>query len=202
LLETGDVVNLSARFSYITTKIVDGTFDGPDAGASISGAAIAATRYGECEESLCPYWRDDERYNNFIPPAAYEQATNHKLRTFTPIDNWDAGRTFIGSGQGGIIFGITWTWGLANFQGTILTKRDLGGGYLGEHAVCLCGYTKDGRGIFYNSHGTGWGSNGTAEVDPAVLDYWFRNSQHGFRGFSDLPSFRERVLKSWEGMWQ
>lgn len=198
-IETGVYVPVSRRYCYLTTKIVDGTLRGGDEGASISGAALASTKYGECRETTLPYWGDGERYSTGIPDEATREGLAHKIASHTRLQTVDAIRQFIGSGQGGVIFGIAWTQGLANFRGKILTMRDIGGGYLGEHAVCYAGYTRDGRLIFFNSHGQGWGTNGTAEVDEEVSVHWMRNSQHGHYGESDLEVFEQRPFKGFTG---
>ena len=198
-IESGIYVPVSRRYCYLTTKIVDGTIRGGDEGASISGAALASTKYGECREETFPYWRDDERYSTGIPDAASREGSAHKIASHTRLTSVPQIRQFIGSGQGGVIFGISWTEGLASFRGRILTMRDIGGRYLGEHAVCYAGYTPDGRLIFYNSWGPGWGNNGTAEVDEEVSVFFMENSQHGHYGESDLEVFAQRPFKGVTG---
>lgn len=200
-IEEGIYVPVSRRYAYLTTKIVDGTINGGDQGASISGGALASTKYGECRESTFPYWRDDERYSTQITAEATREGMAHKIASHTRLTSVDQERQFIGSGQGGVLYGISWTAGLANFRGRTLRMSDLGGRYLGEHAVCRIGYLRNGCGIMYNSHGNGWGVDGTAEVDPEVMDYWYRQSQHGHYGESDLEVFEKREFKSWKGMW-
>lgn len=198
-IETGIYVPVSRRYAYLTTKIVDGTINGGDGGASIRGGALASTKYGECRETTFSYWRDDERYSTQIPGEATREALLHKIASFTPMRGVDQERQAIGAGQGGIIFGIPWTGNLRDFRGKVLTKRDLGGEYLGEHAVCRVGYSRNGNGIMYNSHSEEWGDNGTAEVEPELMDYWYRTSQHGHFLQSDLEVFEQREFKGFTG---
>lgn len=198
-IESGIYVPVSRRYCYLTTKIVDGTINGGDQGASISGAALASTKYGECRETTFPYWRNDERYSNQIPGEATREGAAHKIASHTRLSGVDQERQFIGSAQGGVIYGIAWTSGLANFRGQVLTMRDLGGSYLGEHAVCRIGYLRNGNGLMANSHGPEWGQNGYAEVEPEVMEYWYRKSQHGHYGESDLEVFEQRPFKGFTG---
>jgi hypothetical protein len=53
--------------------------------------------------------------------------------------------------------------------------------------------------IFFNSHGSGWGNNGTAEVDEEVSVHWMRNSNHGHFLQSDLEVFEQRQFKGATG---
>lgn len=198
-IETGIYVPVSRRYSYLTTKIVDGTINGPDAGASISGAALASTKYGECRETTLPYWRHNERYSVQISGEATREGEAHKIASHSRILSVDQERQFIGSGQGGMIYGITWTERLHNFRGRVITMRDLGGGYAGEHAVARIGYMRNGNGLMYNSHGSGWGVNGVAEVEPEVMEHWYRESRHGHYGESDLEVFEQREFKGFTG---
>lgn len=198
-IETGLYIPVSRRYSYLTTKIIDGTLNGGDQGASIQGAALASTKYGECREATFPYWSDDERYSTGIPGEATREGQAHKIASFTQLRSHDQERQMIGAGQGGVIYGIAWTEGLANFRGQVLTKRDLSGDYLGEHAVCRIGYLRNGNGLMYNSHGPGWAQNGVAEVDAALMDYWYRNSSHGHFLLSDLEVFEQRPFKGFTG---
>lgn len=198
-IETGVYVAVSRRYSYLTTKIIDGTINQGDQGASISGGALASTKYGECRETTFRYWRSDERFSVGIPDVATREALEHKIASFTRLQSVDQERQMIGAGQGGVIYGIAWTDGLANFRGKVLTKHDIGGDYLGEHAVCRVGYLRNGCGIMYNSHGDGWGTDGTAEVEPELMEYWYRNSTHGHYLESDLEVFEQREFKGATG---
>lgn len=198
-IETGIYVPVSRRYCYLTTKIVDGTINGGDQGASISGGALASTKYGECRETTFPYWRSDERYSSQIPSEALREGSIHKIASFTQLNSIDQERQMIGAGQGGVIFGISWTAGLANFRGHVLRMEDIGGSYLGEHAVCRIGYMRNGNGLMANSHGPGWGQNGFAEVSPEVMNYWYRTSNHGHYLQSDLEVFEQRQFKGATG---
>ena len=49
----------------------------------------------------------------------------------------------------------------------------------GGHAVCLAGYTKDGRFIVRNSWGTAWGDKGFAYASEAYINAAFFNESYG-----------------------
>ena len=198
---SGTWTKLSARFSYLTTKIVDGTLNGPDAGASIAGGVLASTKYGECTEERLPYWNwsAGEQYSNGIPPSATEMGLAHRLRSSTPLRSYDEGIAFLGGGVGAITFGITWTTDLRDCTGVITAVR---GTALGGHAVAILGYIPRGGErwpLLYNSHSKSWGDNGTALVAPRLFDDWCRNSPYGVYGVSDLPVFTQRTF-SWKGL--
>jgi C1A family cysteine protease len=49
----------------------------------------------------------------------------------------------------------------------------------GGHAVCLVGYTKDGRFIVRNSWGTSWGDKGFGYASEAYINAGFFNESYG-----------------------
>lgn len=199
-IKTGQAIDISAKFDYLTTKMVDGTYDGPDAGASISGGGLASTKFGECLEMLCPYWPEGAQYETAIPQAAIQQAAEHRLRSFSPIRSYEDWINAIGMGLGGILFGVRWTTGLAGCQGVY---DNFGGRTLGGHAQAGCGYITRGQEkwpIVVNSHGCGWGDKGTAVMPPKICDWICRQSPYPPVLMSDLPAFRQREFHDMTGV--
>lgn len=200
-LQTGNVVNLSARFSYLAARIVDGSNQGPDAGASISGTALATQRMGTVLEQDFPYWKNGERFDPTIPDALLQRAKDHRVRSATRIASVAQMIDFIGSGQGGVVFGVVWTDTLANFSGGGILARDRGNA-VGGHAICCIGYKTVG-GVKYprmwNSHSERWGDRGTALVDPDLFERWLQ-SQYGAWGLTGLTAFTKRKFRTAKGV--
>ncbi len=202
--QTGTVVNLSARFAYLTSKMVDGTLESGDNGASISGGGIASQKYGCCLEETFPYWSRGDSYTTEIPQVAFEQAKDHRIQAYCSIPNWDAGMKLIGTGQGAFTFGINWYESLANYKtddpNHVITK--VGGRSLGGHALCTPSYvTMAGQKIPnpYNSHGTGWGYKGRFKIDPDLLFRLIREGGFSACGFTGLEAFTKRKIKTFSG---
>lgn len=198
----GGVVQLSRMFAYLESQKASGYF-GSDNGATIDGAALAASRVGICLEATMPY-PNPVRYVTTIPQAATVEAAGHRLKTHAVMRSYADVFNFLGSGVGAVEIGINWTQGLAQCSGVAETNN-IGGRSLGGHALALVGYSKrqDSSGRQYiwlvNSHGRQWGNQGWAEIAPNVIDYWLRNGETMI-GFSDLESFGPRTILSYEGM--
>lgn len=194
LLEHKTPVNLSARFSYLAARTIDGTNSQGDGGASISGAARGAAEIGCVKEEVLPYWPDD----NFDPTLSSEvlrTASEKKLRAICDIRSYDEYINFVGTGQGAVALGIWWTQGLANYRGGD-PITSVGGGRLGGHAVAAIGYVT-WRGMkcpkIWNSHGDGYGNKGTFWVTPDVFTM-FLNGPFGAKGMSGSPAFTKRRI--------
>jgi aminopeptidase C len=50
---------------------------------------------------------------------------------------------------------------------------------VGGHAICVCGYTADGRFIIRNSWGTSWGDRGFAYASAEYIESAFFNESYG-----------------------
>lgn len=202
-IKTGRFTPLSARYSYLTTKLQDGTIGEGDQGASITGGAVASQKYGECLAKTLPYWdwSRGERFSPTIPPAATNEGADHRLRSAAEIRSLDEAIQFLGLAQGGILIGINWDSTLAANTDGVINRA--GGRFLGGHAICFLGYrTRAGEKWpkMWNSHSARWGNQGTALVNPRVVDSWIRNSQFGAMGLSDLPAFGARQFAGFIGV--
>lgn len=197
-LDTGKYIDLSPRFAYRTNQIVDGDNSG-DNGASISGSALASRKFGECLEATCPYLN---RYTTDIPQEAYDQALQHRILSVQQVRSTDEAVRLMGLGQGGIVFGCMWDSTLANNTDGVITRQ--GGQQLGGHALAAFGYVdRDGEKwvIIHNSHGAGWGKNGSAIVHPKLFDRWCREL-HGAWLLSDLQEYQVREFADLTGVGQ
>jgi len=205
-IKTGQVIKLSSRLAYLTSKIIDCSLEGPDQGATISGGALASQRFGETEEANCPYWdfENGATYDRELPPAALSLALEHRLGAIAPLrghSDWIRG---IGLGFGFVLFGITWTDRLRASNGLWARLRDLGGETLGGHALAGMGYVERGGEkwpIVFNSHSRKWGDQGTALMSPEVCDWICANSPFPPLLLSDLPVFStQRPFASFTGV--
>jgi C1A family cysteine protease len=216
-LSTKTIVKLSSRFAYLATKQTDGSLGQGDNGSSISGGAVTASHVGCCREETFPYWSAEyqQRYaeamnagrpiplDESIDPAAFTEAKQHLLRSQCQIPDWDFGSQFIGSGQGGITFGINWYESLSQYNGQGVVTR-VSGAARGGHALCICGYkTVGGQKIpgVRNSWGEEYGDGGTLWIDPDLLyNRLIREVGFGSYGFSGLEEFACRHISDLHGM--
>lgn len=191
----GTAVRMSRMWCYLMGQHVAGLF-GRDVGCTIDGIVRAMKTYGVPREETFPY---PGRYDTHIPEAAKAEAQAHRIMTAVPLKSYAECFGFLACGIGGIQIGIDWTSTLANNSSGVI-ERD-GGGSLGGHSVSLTGYSdrRDTVGRQYlwlhNSHGTGWGVGGWAEVAPSVVDQWIRMAGWGeFMGLSDMEVYQRRYI--------
>lgn len=203
-IECQEVINLSARFSYLAARTMDGSSRGPDAGAMIEGGARGAAEMGCVEESDFPYWPFDENaFDPHIPEPILQLAAKHKVRSIARMGSMDDIIRFIGSGQGAVIYGMWWSDGMMNYRGESPISRSFGSGSQGGHALCIAGYKNIGGEKWpktWNSHGRDWGDGGTFTAHPDVLWNAIRSAPWGAWGISGLSSFTVRPFKGFEGI--
>lgn len=169
---TGQAVNFSARFSYLAARVIDGTNDGPDAGATIHAGALAALKMGRVTEEAFPYWRDDEDFDPTLPAPILQMGLKGLAKSIVQFQSMDELIRFIGTRQGGVTYGMHWTEGLMAYRGEQPIGNSFGGGSVGLHALAICGYrTINGRKWpkTWNSHSKRWGDNGTMTTHPDLL---------------------------------
>jgi len=184
----GGIVNLSRMFAYLMAQKCDGLSG--DKGATISGAVKAAKLYGICQESTFPY---PGKYVSQVPEAAVAEAASHKVKNHESLSGYDDCFKWLATGTGVIEIGIPWVQTLAQDKTGVIDRA--AGQEYGGHALAIVGYTKrkDSNGrqflIMANSHGTGWGKNGFAEIAPALFDQWGRDSYSEMIGITDLEEY-------------
>lgn len=196
---TGQVVQFSTMFSYLTAQKEDGLI-GRDQGSSITGNMRAARKYGNCFEATFPF---PGRYTTKIPQAAIDEGTEHQLRAHAYCSNYDDVFRFIAGLLGGVQIGVPWnnSW-TPDASGRIerVSLNSRGGG----HSVAFVGYTatrdSDGRQylIVANSWSKSWGAGGFAEVAPSVVDaIGAARGRTEMIGLSDLEGFDEPRPTDW-----
>jgi C1A family cysteine protease len=183
---------LSPMFAYLTNQEECGCF-GSDDGATIAGSVQAAMKAGICREETFPY---TGVYTTNIPSSAFDEGGQHLVKSHAVLNGYNDCFHYLATGTGVIQIGIPVTEGFENCTGA-LNQAAMNGNDLGGHALAIVGYTprKDSQGrnylILVNSWGTGWGENGTAEVEPALFDQWSRDGYSELIGISDLQAYED-----------
>jgi hypothetical protein len=200
-IATGQVPTavLSPAFMYYETQRIDGLV-GRDVGSTISGGIKLMKETGCCENSFWPY---EARYNARRPSdwqEAVSNAAKFKINRGDRLKSYDAIRTFLGSGQGGVDCGISWS---SSYSQPVVESYN---GGRGGHAIALPSLSdrKDSRGRPYvfmlNSHGERSGRSGWSEWSPNAVDKMTRDSRNVFIGVSDMPNVqpREFTIDDWK----
>lgn len=199
-IATGNAgLQLSRAMGYYETQRIDGIRG--DRGSTISGGVKLATTTGICEESLWPY---PSRYTQARPrdwQAVTTNAQQYLIGRSHRMRSYDAVRTFLGSGQGGISIGIGWSSGVMS-RPVVESYRQGGGG----HAIALLSLSdrKDSSGNPFiwmcNSWGSNWGNGGWSEWSPRAVSQMLSTSRTTAIGLSDMPNVqpREFSLEDWK----
>lgn len=199
-IATGDLTRqLSRQYAYVETQRIDGI--NGDRGSTISGGIKLATSKGIPREEL---WKYSGKYDNRRPSNWAEiesDAAQHKIGQSYKMTTYDGVRTFLGSGQGGISIGISWS---GEVDRPIVNSFSGAGG--GGHAIALLALSErlDTTGKPYvwmlNSWGANWGNKGWAEWAPNAVEQMLRHRYTACFGLSDMPNVkpREFSLEEWQ----
>lgn len=194
---TGEVLRFSRRFGYITSQKTSGHFLGRDGGTSISSTIKAATDYGCCLESTCPF---QERYDTNLPKQSYDEAAQHKhhgelrydCRGYQTAINWLTDHRCI-------VIGTRWYSGQDACTGIEDKRVGTSGNFRGYHARLLTGWdTHDGVLVprVQNSHGVRWADHGRALVLPDLWSQWVQDQNFFALGVTRIDEV-EPKRKSW-----
>ncbi len=191
-IATNDLTRqLSRAMGYYETQRIDGITS--DRGSTISGGIKLATTKGICREEL---WKYSGRYDARRPSNWAEieaDAAQHKIGQSYRMTTYDGVRTFLGSGQGGISIGISWS---GEVDRSIVNSFSGAGG--GGHAIALLGLSErldsSGRPFVFmlNSWGANWGNGGWAEWAPNAVEQMLRHRYTACFGLSDMPNVKPR----------
>jgi C1A family cysteine protease len=188
----GNVIQLSRMQAYIMAQEIDNIRS--DAGSTISAGTKLATTFGLAEESLWPY---PSRYSR-NRPGNWEQvklsSAQHKITNTVRISSYEAWRTWLGSGQGGIHTGISWG---GSMNRKVVESFSPGGGGHSVAALCLSD-RKDSNGDCFswiaNSWGQSFGDDGWQEWSPNAIRQMLRHRSTVFVGLSDMPHVMPREI--------
>lgn len=171
----------SRRFAYYNCRKIDNTLP-QDQGTYLHTFAEFATQIGACQEANDPYNASD--LNTVPSEAAYEEASNHKVRWALPIEDGD-----IGSIDSSLAAGFPCGVGILVFNQIenvgpdgIIDYPSLYDTPIGGHAVVIVGRIMVNGVLYYivrNSWGTLWGIKGYGLIPAQYLantnlssDFW------------------------------
>lgn len=186
----GERLQLSRAMMYYEAQREDSIRG--DNGSTIAGGVKVAKTVGMCREELWKY------PSNYDPrrPADYDtvlkDAANYRIGTSINIKSYEAYRTFLGAGLGGIHQGIAWGDGM---DSAVIERYSPGGG---GHSICaLCLSERvDSEGRPYawiqNSWSESFGVKGWMEWSPTAIEQMLRHPHTVFVGLSDMPNIAPR----------
>lgn len=183
-------LQLSRAYGYYESQRIDGIRG--DRGSTISSGVKLAMTKGIPEEKYWPYPNsyNPQRPSNF--DEVLKNAEKYKVGQSYNLRSYDAIRTFLGSGQGGISIGIGWGSGMNK---AVVESYSRGGG---GHAIALlaCSERTDSNGNPYiwmlNSWGTSFGNEGWSEWSPRAVRQMVEGGGGTAIGVSDMPNIKPR----------
>lgn len=119
----------------------------PKEGMYIDNAMHILKNYGDCYEQTYPYGKPLKREE--IPQEAYAIAKNYKISDYARVTTIDGLKTALYKNGPCIVMVPVY-----NYKGR-MWKPKQGDKSIGNHALTICGYTKDGF-IIRNSWGDDW----------------------------------------------
>jgi hypothetical protein len=177
----GEDIRFSSMWCYLRTQKRDGLL-GSDRGSTIENGVKVAVEEGVCTEAVFPY-PNPVRYSTKIPAGAAEDAARNKFGRYSPIENYDDAKAWIGTGQGYVDIGVKWPF---QHSGGRVTQWVPPRGRAGGHAMAFCGYLKTGELILFNSHGERSGDRGEFIWTPEAFNAMCRDSYSSVIGLSDM----------------
>jgi hypothetical protein len=175
---------LSPRSTWMASKETDESATRPTtfievAGTSLKAAMEILRKYGAVPESLVPFHIATTMYlGNEI--TFYTTASGRRIAAyfnlFRNLSNWRIWLATHGPIMAGVGIDATWDNATAT-HGKLDTFQPAT--VRGGHAICIVGYTADGRFIIRNSWGTAWGDKGFAYASEAYINAGFSNESYG-----------------------
>jgi C1A family cysteine protease len=174
---------LSPRMTWMAAKETDEFTNRPTTfieggGTSLKAAMEILRKYGSVPETMLPFHISTLMYtgneNSFFLTASQRRISSY-LNLYRNFAQW---RTWLSTNRPILVaLNVDATFdNAANTQGKldVFKPNTVRGG----HAVCLVGYTADGRFIIRNSWGTGWGVNGFGFASEAYINGAFYNESY------------------------
>lgn len=153
---TKEVVQLSKMWMYLKAQQVGGLL-GSDSGSRPTDGAKVAVEIGCRPEDKVPY--DGSRYpdgatrSRILDPSKNVEAEPYKVpKIWKKSLSAEEAKDVIGLSGGGWVYGVVWYRGFIPANRIVRSFNPNSGAYLGMHAMCCIGYTKDGLLECMNSH--------------------------------------------------
>jgi Papain family cysteine protease len=175
---------LSPRFTWMASKETDQFVSRPEtmiegAGTSLKAAMDILKKYGAALESSLPFHIETTMYlgdeDTFYAAAAARRVAAY-FNLGKDLNQW---RTWLAS-HGPVMVGLqvdaTWDHATAT-HGNLDTFQP--NTVRGGHAVCVVGYTAQGRFIIRNSWNTTWGDQGFGYASEAYIQAAFFDESYG-----------------------
>lgn len=176
--------HLSPRFVWMASKETDEFVTTPEtfiegAGTSLKAAMDIIRKYGCVLDADLPFkistlmFAGDER--TFYAKASSRKAANY-FNLQRNLNQWKAWLAGNGPILAGLNVDATWD-NASSTSGKLDTFQP--STTRGGHAICVVGYTADGRFIIRNSWGTTWGDKGFGYASPAYIADGFFTESYG-----------------------
>ncbi|MGL4406866.1 MAG: C1 family peptidase [Zoogloea sp.] len=175
---------LSPRCTWMASKETDQFTSRPEtfieeAGTSLKAAMDFLRKFGSVPESMLPFNLSTRMYtgsgNTFFATAATRKIAAY-FNLGKDVNAWRNWLAAHGPIMAGLSVDATWDNATAT-KGKLDTFQPAT--VRGGHAVCVVGYTTDGRFIIRNSWGTAWGDKGFAYASAAYIAAGFFNESYG-----------------------
>lgn len=180
----GQTELLSPRATWMASKETDEFIARPEtfveeAGTSLKAAMDFLKKYGAAPETMVPFHIETAMYLG-SEDTLYATAAQRRIAAYFNLhkdtNQW---RSWL-AGHGPIMAGLSvdaaWDNATAT-HGNIDTFQP--NTVRGGHAVCVCGYTQQGRFIIRNSWNTTWGDKGFGYASAAYIQAAFFNESYG-----------------------
>jgi hypothetical protein len=202
-LETGELVDFSADFSYYRAQFYDGLRG--DVGSTLAGGAKSAIQDGYLLEQQMPY---TDRYNPGDMPANWKQlAAEYRVGQFAQLRSYREIVEFQSRGFGAVWWGIRW----APQEGPAGEVRR-GGIGRGGHATHLAGWGRRSERMQFDAdglpswlwHKNSWARgkqdfsvNGWSKWHRSAIEFYLNDRYTVCMGITRMPHLTPRVI-NWE----
>jgi C1A family cysteine protease len=176
--------HLSPRLTWMASKETDEFVNRPEtfiesAGTSLKAAMDILRKFGSVPEAMLPFQIETTMYagddDAFFATASQRRVTAYFNLQKDPA-KWRKWLASHGPIMAALQVDQTWDNATAT-QGNL--DSFMPNTVRGGHAICVVGYTSQGRFIIRNSWGTAWGDKGFAYASEAYIQAAFENESYG-----------------------
>ena len=180
----GQSAHLSPRATWMASKETDSYVARPEtfiegAGTSLKAAMDFLKKYGAVPETMLPFHISTAMYLG-DENTLYATAAKYRIAAYFNLlkdpNQWKNWLALHGPVMAGLSVDATWDNATAT-HGNLDTFQP--NTVRGGHAVCVVGYTAQGRFIIRNSWGTSWGDHGFGYASAAYIQGAFFNESYG-----------------------